>query len=55
LRKQQQALQEITELGAGGIGHAFAFRHNADWEHNNILASLLCAADEFGDEILATA
>lgn len=24
---------------------AFEFRHNADWEHNNILASLFCAAD----------
>jgi choline kinase len=23
----------------------FVFRHNADWEHNNILASLFCAAD----------
>lgn len=23
----------------------FAFRHNRDWEHNNILASLFCAAD----------
>ncbi len=23
----------------------FEFRHNADWEHNNILASLFCAAD----------
>ena len=23
----------------------FAFRHNADWEHNNILASLMHAAD----------
>lgn len=23
----------------------FAFRHNPDWEHNNILASLFCAAD----------
>jgi len=23
----------------------FAFRHNADWEHNNILASLFCAAE----------
>jgi choline kinase len=23
----------------------FDFRHNVDWEHNNILASLFCAAD----------
>jgi L-glutamine-phosphate cytidylyltransferase len=23
----------------------FTFRHNAQWEHNNILASLMCAAD----------
>jgi phosphoenolpyruvate phosphomutase len=23
----------------------FVFRHNPDWEHNNILASLFCAAD----------
>jgi choline kinase len=23
----------------------FTFRHNADWEHNNILASLFCAED----------
>lgn len=23
----------------------FAFRHNAEWEHNNILASLFCAED----------
>ena len=23
----------------------FTFRHNAQWEHNNILASLFCAAD----------
>ena len=23
----------------------FTFRHNTDWEHNNILASLFCAAD----------
>jgi choline kinase len=23
----------------------FEFRHNADWEHNNILASLFCAED----------
>jgi choline kinase len=23
----------------------FEFRHNSDWEHNNILASLFCAAD----------
>jgi phosphoenolpyruvate phosphomutase len=23
----------------------FEFRHNRDWEHNNILASLFCAAD----------
>jgi choline kinase len=23
----------------------FTFRHNPDWEHNNILASLFCAAD----------
>lgn len=23
----------------------FTFRHNAEWEHNNILASLFCAAD----------
>ena len=23
----------------------FEFRHNADWEHNNILASLFCAGD----------
>ncbi|MGE3315510.1 MAG: NTP transferase domain-containing protein [Planctomycetaceae bacterium] len=23
----------------------FTFRHNANWEHNNILASLFCAAD----------
>jgi choline kinase len=23
----------------------FTFRHNKDWEHNNILASLFCAAD----------
>jgi L-glutamine-phosphate cytidylyltransferase len=23
----------------------FEFRHNPDWEHNNILASLFCAAD----------
>jgi L-glutamine-phosphate cytidylyltransferase len=27
----------------------FEFRHNPDWEHNNILASLFCAAD-FMDE-----
>jgi choline kinase len=27
----------------------FQFRHNRDWEHNNILASLFCAADLMGE------
>lgn len=27
----------------------FTFRHNAGWEHNNILLSLMCAEDLMGD------
>jgi choline kinase len=53
------ALDAFRAAGAGEIcfigGYAidkvrrdypqFTFRHNADWEHNNILASLFCAED----------
>jgi len=30
----------------------FAFRHNVDWENNNILASLLCAEDVMDEPFL---
>ncbi len=30
----------------------FTFRHNAQWEHNNILASLFCAADLMDEPFL---
>ena len=30
----------------------FTFRHNKDWEHNNILASLFCAADLMDEPFL---
>lgn len=30
----------------------FDFRHNANWEHNNILASLMCASDLMDDPFL---
>jgi choline kinase len=30
----------------------FTFRHNTQWEHNNILASLMCAADLMNEPFL---
>jgi len=30
----------------------FEFRHNRDWEHNNILASLFCAADLMSEPLI---
>jgi len=30
----------------------FTFRHNTQWEHNNILASLMCAADLMGEPFI---
>src|SRR5436305_7797615 len=30
----------------------FTFRENANWEHNNILASLMCAEDQMQDGFL---
>ena len=44
-------LSEICFIGGYQIDKVradypqFTFRHNADWEHNNILASLFCAED----------
>lgn len=44
-------LDRICFIGGYQIGKVqqeyprFAFRHNADWERNNILASLFCAED----------
>jgi choline kinase len=44
-------LQDICFIGGYQIDKVkadyprFTFRHNAEWEHNNILASLFCAAD----------
>src|SRR5262245_18362844 len=32
----------------------FTFRHNADWENNNILASLMCAEDLMREPFLCT-
>ena len=32
----------------------FTFRHNADWQNNNILASLMCAEDLMGGPFLCT-
>ena len=32
----------------------FTFRHNSDWEHNNILASLLHAEDLMGEEFVCS-
>jgi choline kinase len=32
----------------------FTFRHNADWENNNILASLMCAQDLMDQPFLCT-
>ena len=32
----------------------FTYVRNADWEHNNILASLLCARDHLSDGFLST-
>src|SRR5690606_10286932 len=44
-------LTDVCFIGGYQIGKVqadypqFTYRHNADWENNNILASLLCAED----------
>jgi len=51
----QNGLTDICFIGGYKIEKVkeafpkFTFRHNANWEHNNILASLLCAADQMDD------
>jgi L-glutamine-phosphate cytidylyltransferase len=51
-------LSRIVFIGGYQIGKVredypeFEFRHNADWEHNNILASLFCAEDVMDEPFL---
>ena len=51
-------LDDFCFIGGYQIGKVqadypqFTFRHNADWEHNNILASLLCAEDLMDEPFL---
>jgi choline kinase len=48
---RENGLSDICFIGGYQIGKVqadypqFTFRHNTEWEHNNILASLFCAAD----------
>jgi choline kinase len=48
-------LNDLCFIGGYQIGKVkaayphFTFRENADWEHNNILASLMCAEDQMQD------
>lgn len=47
----QNGLNDVCFIGGYQIDKVradyprFTFRHNANWEHNNILASLFCASD----------
>ena len=51
-------LDDFCFIGGYQIGKVqaeypqFTFRHNADWENNNILASLLCAEDLMDEPFL---
>ena len=51
----QNGLSDICFIGGYKIEKVqaayphFTFRHNANWEHNNILASLFCAEDLMDD------
>jgi L-glutamine-phosphate cytidylyltransferase len=48
---QEAGIEKIAFIGGYQIDKVkadypqFTFRHNANWEHNNILASLMCAED----------
>ena len=48
---QQAGIDKIAFIGGYQIDKVkgdypqFTFRHNSNWEHNNILASLMCAED----------
>jgi choline kinase len=51
-------LREVCFIGGYQIDKVktdypqFTFRHNKDWEHNNILGSLMCAADLMNEPFL---
>jgi L-glutamine-phosphate cytidylyltransferase len=55
---QANGLNDICFIGGYQIDKVradypqFRFRHNADWEHNNILASLFCADDLMDEPFL---
>ena len=51
----ENGLDDIVFIGGYQINKVreaypeFIFRHNVDWENNNILASLFCAEDQMGE------